>query len=559
MSLENLFKDLLLNNKYSSLAMWFSVALQILIFFIAAFSKTSEIAYLSLVPIVVFSFLLGELHGLFFAVAAGLLFSPLFLCAGETQSALWSIRALSFAFVALFSGKIGLIIKAQWSLESEKKYRDSFVEMPNRQALCKTLRKLFHAGEKGQFMIAAVSISNRKMLAETFGDHVTKSIFNQLKHRIEDLSKTISMTINTYSLNSDEMAFLFIENEHSNSASKKRIEDMFLALVKKNFMHKGFFLHSDAHIGFYHFSDFEGINSGEKPLLYAEKAMEAAEKQMKDVVTYKPSDFKKKSELANTPDILGEIDLAIRSRQMYLVYQPKINISTGQIHSVEALIRWNHPSKGFIPPSDFIPVAEHSNLIENITDFVLKQAILQLNLWQRSGIFVNIAVNISSHNLLQPNFVNNVLKLLNEKELTEESLEVEITEGALINDFQYVLEGLNRLKDANIKISLDDFGTGYSSLQYLQKLPIDFLKIDQSFVRNLSSNKESREIVKTVVDLAHSINLKAIAEGIENAEDYEYLKSINCDLGQGYYMAKPLTSNAFISWYSENNGVFHVY
>jgi len=558
MSLENLFKSLLLKNKYSSLMRWMSVAFQILIFFVAVYFETSEIAYLSFITIVIFTVLSGELCGLFFAVVVGLSFSPLFFMS-ETGSVLWSIRALSFAFVALFAGEICQIIKAQWNSDSEKQYRDSFVEMPNRQALCKTLRKLFHAGEKGHFIIAAVSISNRKMLAETFGDHVTKSIFNQLQNRSEELSKTISMNIKAYSLNSDEMAFLFIGKEHSDSSPKENVEELFLTIVKKNFMHKGFFLHSDAHIGFYYFSDFEGVNSGEKPLLYAEEAMEIAERQMKDVVVYEPSNFKKKSGLANTPDILGEIDLAIRSRWMSLVYQPKIDLSTGGIHSVEALIRWNHPSKGFIPPDDFIPIAEHSNLIENITDFVLKQAILQLKLWQRSGIPVNVAINVSSRNLLQPDFVNKVLELLKEKELSEECLEIEITEGALINDFQYVLEGLNRFKKANIKTALDDFGTGYSSLQYLQKLPIDFLKIDRSFIRNLGSNKESKEIVKTIVNLAHSINLKTIAEGIETAEDYEYLNSINCDIGQGYYMSRPLTSNAFISWYSENNGVFTVY
>jgi EAL domain-containing protein (putative c-di-GMP-specific phosphodiesterase class I) len=243
---------------------------------------------------------------------------------------------------------------------------------------------------------------------------------------------------------------------------------------------------------------------------------------------------------------------------MFLVYQPKIDLATGKIHSVEALIRWNHPSKGFIPPALFIPQAEQSTLIENITDFVIKQAVSQLNLWQRSGIYVNIAVNVSTYNLLQPDFVNKVLDYLRRKDISPEYFEIEVTEGALISDFQHVLDGLNRFHDAKIKIALDDFGTGYSSFQYLQRLPIDFLKVDQSFVRNLAENRESKEIVKAIVDLAHTIDVKTIAEGIETKEDYEYLSSIGCDIGQGYLMAKPLTSNAFVSWYSENNGVYKV-
>jgi EAL domain-containing protein (putative c-di-GMP-specific phosphodiesterase class I) len=277
---------------------------------------------------------------------------------------------------------------------------------------------------------------------------------------------------------------------------------------------------------------------------------------MKDLVVYSPSNLAQKSKFSNASDILGDIDIAIRSRWMFLVYQPKIDIATGKILSVEALIRWNHPVKGFVPPGLFIPQAEQSTLIENITDFVIRQAILQLKLWQRSGIYVHIAINVSTYNLLQSNFVNKVLNLLQENELPPECLEIEITEGALIADFQHVLDGLKRFHDAKIKIALDDFGTGYSSLQYLQKLPIDFLKIDQSFVRSLGENKESKEIVKAIVDLAHTINIKTIAEGIETLSDYEYLSSVNCDIGQGFYMAKPLTSNTFVSWYSENNGVF---
>ena len=528
--------------------------MQILIFVIVGIFRIPETTYLSLIPVICAAFFFGEFRGLLFAITVATCFSPLGIDLSGYGSAMWVIVAFCFAAVAIAVGSLSNMLKKYLKHEKDIRLVDIPTGLPNRQALCEKLQELENIHAPGHFVIVAILISNKKILSETFGNDVTKSIFNQFRNRGIELAKTINAKIDTYSINPDQIAFFFRKSD--GEIKKDKFEDNLKNLTKKNFLHSGFFIHADAHLGFYRFTEFSEINSGNLPLRYAEEAADTAARQMKDLAVYVPTNTNQPH--SKDTDILGEIDLAIRSRWMFLVYQPKIDLATGKVRSTEALIRWNHPVKGFVPPGLFIPQAEQSTLIENITEFVIKQAILQLTLWQRSGIDVNIAVNVSTYNLLQPNFVNRVLGWLNEKNLPPECLEIEITEGAMIADFQHVLDGLNRFHKANIKIALDDFGTGYSSFQYLQKLPIDYLKIDQSFVRNLGENKESKEIVKAIVDLAHSINIKTIAEGIETQPDYEYLNGVGCDIGQGYFMAKPLTANNFISWYSENNGVFSI-
>jgi len=532
------------------------VAFQLFIFLLIINLKNPTFAHLSLIPIICFSFVFGELPGLFFVALTTICFSPIWMDLTGNGSAFWVLRTFGFAAVAYTTGVLANSMMNFATYKEKIYFTDIFTHLPNRQALCEKFLKCSESQTIGHFAIVIVTVSNSKTLTEIFGNDVLRSIFYQFKDRYTDIAERISSKMETYSLGTNQISFFFEKTEEETLDSKGKFESSIINAAKKNFLHDGFFVHCDSHIGLYRFSDFSEINSGEQPINYAEEAADTAVKQMKDLVVYNPAKLAQKSKYSKATDLLGDIDLAIRSRWMFLVYQPKIDIATGKIQSVEALIRWNHPVKGFVPPGLFIPQAEQSTLIENITDFVIKQAILQLKLWQRSGIDVNIAVNVSTYNLLQPNFVNKILGLLQDNKLDTENLEIEITEGSLITDFQHVLNGLKHLHDAKIKIALDDFGTGYSSLQYLQKLPIDFLKIDQSFVRNLETSKQSKEIVKAIVDLAHTINIKTIAEGIETMADYDYLNSVDCDIGQGFYMSKPLTSNAFVSWYSENNGIF---
>ena len=255
--------------------------------------------------------------------------------------------------------------------------------------------------------------------------------------------------------------------------------------------------------------------------------------------------------------LLGQLKHALKTGQLALHYQPKIKLENGKIYGVEALLRWEHPSRGMIPPGLFIPRAEQSTLIDLITEFVLEQAVKQLSIWQKSGINVTISVNISTRNLLKPGFTEFIVRLLNQYDLRGELLELEITEGSLMIDVNRAIDELNRLTRLNIVISIDDFGTGYSSLQYLHQLPISVLKIDQSFVRRLPDDQGAAYIIEAAVTLAHNLGLKAIAEGVENRDVYELLQSMNCDMVQGYMVSHPLPAPAFVAWYRLYAGYYH--
>ena len=193
-------------------------------------------------------------------------------------------------------------------------------------------------------------------------------------------------------------------------------------------------------------------------------------------------------------------------------------------------------------------------MIDLITEFALEEAIAQLAQWQKEGIDVTIAVNISTHNLLQSNFTDFIVRLLSQHRVSGEFLELEITEGALMMDVERTIDELRRLSDLKIIISIDDFGTGYSSLKYLHQLPISLIKIDQSFVQRLPSDKGAAYILEASVMLAHNMGIKAIAEGVENKEVYDFLHDLGCDMAQGYLISRPMAAKDFETWYRACEG-----
>ncbi|WP_026692026.1 EAL domain-containing protein [Peribacillus kribbensis] len=237
---------------------------------------------------------------------------------------------------------------------------------------------------------------------------------------------------------------------------------------------------------------------------------------------------------------------ALKQKEFVLYYQPKLNLSSGKIMGVEALIRWEHPEKGTIPPKDFIPFAEESGLIIPIGEWVLHTACQQNKAWQEDGLPPLImAVNLSARQLFQANIVDRIQFILKETGLSPEYLEIEITES-MVMDVQSTLPILKELKRIGVRISLDDFGTGYSSLYYLKEFPIDIIKIDQSFVRNCTMDMKDSTIVKAIIAMSHELKLEVIAEGIESKDQLIFLQQHLCNKGQGYFFSKPLPPNEFV-------------
>jgi len=230
---------------------------------------------------------------------------------------------------------------------------------------------------------------------------------------------------------------------------------------------------------------------------------------------------------------------ALEKGEFTLHYQPKVNMDTGHIYEVEALIRWKHPELGFISPTEFIPLAEETGMVLPIGNWVLLEACKQNKRWQRSGIKVKTAVNVSSLQFEDPQFIKHVKKALEASELEPEYLGIEITESVMKN-LQQTSTILHELKRIGVQISVDDFGTGYSSLSVLNKLPVDVVKIDQSFVNEVLISSNTSLLVKTIIEMAENLNFEIIAEGIENKQQADFLLKNGCKYGQGYYYSPPL-------------------
>ena len=237
---------------------------------------------------------------------------------------------------------------------------------------------------------------------------------------------------------------------------------------------------------------------------------------------------------------------ALERRELALHYQPKINLMTEAISGAEALLRWKHPTRGFISPSQFIPVAEECGLILPIGTWVLRQACAQARAWMDAGLpLTSMAVNVSAVQFRDKNFLDGLFAILAETGLDPRYLELELTEGVLIKHAEFTAAILQILRKRGVQVAVDDFGTGYSSLSYLQRFPVDALKIDQSFVRQISTAGDDTTIVKAVIGMARGLKLRVIAEGVETLEEVAFLRAYRCDEAQGYYFSRPVPAQQF--------------
>lgn len=241
-----------------------------------------------------------------------------------------------------------------------------------------------------------------------------------------------------------------------------------------------------------------------------------------------------------------ELRQAVEKNQLQVFYQPKIDVNTGELEGMEALVRWKHPEKGYVPPSKFIPLAEKTGIITEIGQFVLKTACTQNKIWQDLGYKpVKVAVNLSMRQLKGNSFINFIKKTLKDSKLDPRWLEFEITESMVMENFEETENLLEKIRNLGIDISLDDFGTGYSSLNYLKSLPINCIKIDKSFIDEILTDEKQNFISSALINLAHGINLKVIAEGVETLEQFKMLKIYRCDTIQGYFFSKPVPGEEF--------------
>ncbi|MBM5570954.1 MULTISPECIES: two-component system response regulator [Deefgea] len=251
-------------------------------------------------------------------------------------------------------------------------------------------------------------------------------------------------------------------------------------------------------------------------------------------------------------DLLHDLEKAIKNEQLTVYYQPQINLATGYVIGVEALVRWPQPDGGFIPPDQFIPLAEQSGLIIELGTFVLETVCKQLNAWRKDGLDdLSMAVNVSMIQFNHPGLINQLANAIQQYNIPTGLLEVEITESVAMKNPDAVIQTIEKLKKLGIKLAIDDFGTGFSSLAYLQKLNADRLKIDRAFVRNMALNNSDSSIAEMVINLGHKLGISVIAEGVEFPQQASILRTLGCDEAQGFMFAKPAPANSLTLWFKE--------
>jgi EAL domain-containing protein (putative c-di-GMP-specific phosphodiesterase class I) len=240
-------------------------------------------------------------------------------------------------------------------------------------------------------------------------------------------------------------------------------------------------------------------------------------------------------------ELESDLAHALERGELLLHYQPKVDIATGLIMGVEALLRWQHPRRGLIPPLQFVPLAEETGLIVAIGEWVLATACARNRAWQLQGMTnMSIAVNLSARQFADPMFLQRLTQIVHASGLDPSSLELEITESLVMSHGENAVATLGKLKSLGVQIAIDDFGTGYSSLAYLKRFPIDTLKIDRSFIRDIPADSGDMKITRAIIAMAHGLKLKVVAEGVETAEQLEFLRSQHCDAVQGYFLYRPL-------------------
>jgi len=253
--------------------------------------------------------------------------------------------------------------------------------------------------------------------------------------------------------------------------------------------------------------------------------------------------------------LLGELRRAVETDQLVLHYQPKLDLAANKVTAVEALVRWQHPERGFVPPNDFIPFAEQTGYISAITEWVLKRAIAQCAHWHRTGLSLKVSVNVSARDLRQEEvLVKLVADALRANELPPALLCLEVTESGLMDDPRSAQSTLRKLRELGVATSIDDYGTGYSSLSYIKQLAVNELKIDRTFVSGMEADQSNAAIVRSTIELGHNLGLTVAAEGVETEHELVELRRFGCDLAQGYHLSRPLAADALEAWLVKQPG-----
>jgi len=417
-------------------------------------------------------------------------------------------------------------------------YYDTLTDLPNRALLSDRLDLAIAHAKRTGCKCAVLSLDMDRFknindaLGHSIGDQLLKSIATRLKECVRELDTVARMG----------GEFIVVLNGMEETGNILTVAQKMLHSLSQPYEVEGHNIRATPSIGISVYPD--DSTDQESLITNADSAMYHTKENGRNDFQFFVPDMKTK--VAEKLFIESDLRKALEHGQFVLHYQPQVDITTGHIIGAEALIRWNHPTAGLVSPAKFIPVAEESGLIIPLGEWILNEACRQNMAWQKVGLPpISIAVNMSAVQFRQQNLCQLISKVLSDTGLDPHYLELELTEGLVMSNTDSAIDTLNRFKEMGVHISIDDFGTGYSSLSYLKHFPIDYLKIDQSFIRDITTNPDDAAITTAIINMAQGLNLRTIAEGVETAEQLKFLRLHSCDVVQGYYFSKPVPATEF--------------
>ncbi len=423
-------------------------------------------------------------------------------------------------------------------------YHDELTNLPNRAMLKDRFEMALARAERAHntFAILQIDLDRFKEINDTLGpqcgDEVLQIVAQRLLNAVRNTDTVVRLGGDEFLVLLEDVtrqqALTLAGTIHKNLHDKFSLRDMPLKL--------------SASIGVSMYPEH-----GDEPSVLMRRAsiaMHTAKRGRLGTAVYKQG---QDEEHLRKIVLIKDLESALHTEQFYLCYQPKVDIRTGQVTQLEALLRWKHPTHGFIPPDEFIGLAEESGHIHGLTQLVVRTAIRQIRSWLDQGVELTVAVNLSALDLMNVNLASMISTSLKNAAVDPRLLILEITESTVVHDAMHAIQVLKQLREIGLHLAIDDYGTGHSSLAQLKRMPFDELKIDKSFVLNLDKSQDDAMIVKSTIDLAHNMGLSVISEGVETKESWQLLAEYGCDLAQGYYISRPMPVAEVANWVKKHN------
>jgi diguanylate cyclase (GGDEF)-like protein len=496
------------------------------------------------IPIILAGIFFLTPGGILAGVVAGVLlgpYMPLVVASGEMQSTFnWVYRLAGFAVIGGMVGFATSLLQRQLGYMRWLARHDSVTGLPNDVALEQSLHERLEDSEEAHpFSLVAFSLDGLDNLRDTFGYVAMACVLRECR---DALCKALPQGVSLFHYHPERFAIIIEEPEES-----RRVVRLVLQCLRRPFRYDGFSIHLIPYVGVSRFPE-HGSGAGEL-VQKADTAIWQARKQRIEHL-----DFQREFDHASRENLMlmGMLSEALEEEQLRLHYQPKVDLQSRRAIGAEALLRWHHPERGMIPPGYFIPLCEQTDLINPVTAWVMEHAVARLAEWKAQELHPLLAINISTRNLVDPMFYRQVRQMVDRYDIDPCMLEFEITETAIMQHPEESIGLLGRLRDMRLVLSIDDFGTGHSSLACLNRLPVEAIKIDQTFIRQAAGDSGVCNIIRAAADVGHALGMKVIAEGIEDSETCSLVADLGCDIGQGYHIGRPMPEQDILDWFRES-------